>query len=534
MARRPKAQRTYQTRLTLSPEADSLLGAYAELYGKVERTLFAAMARGIVPESLKAEYLIRFGLTARQFNAICRNLKGKVASIKERRKGLIQEARARVRKAEERLRQLERRQRKTKDAGERKALAAQIHQKKRRAGTLRHRLERLETDHANGTVRLCFGGKRLFRAQFHREENGYESLDEWREDWQRARASQFFVLGSKDETAGCQGCVARYLGNDRFAFQLRLPDALVLEPNKGKYLHFEADLPYGTDHIVAALARGQAISYRFVRDEKGWRLFMSTEALPVAVCSDDRLGMIGIDINADQLTATETDRHGNPIGSLKIPLVAYGCRRDQAAARIGEAVKQVMAFAEGKGKPLVIEKLDFAKKKAQLEGEGVRYSRMLSSLSYSRILATLKARAHDAGLAVREVNPAFTSIIGRHKFARRYGLSNHQAAALCIARRAMNLSERPNRQRIFLGDDHGAFSLPVRNREKHVWSFWRQVARKEKAALAARRRSSTSQQSRARSCRPPARSSPGKASAVTPSTAAGGTPARESSPALFG
>ncbi len=231
MARRPKAQRTYQTRLTLSPEADSLLGAYAELYGKVERTLFAAMARGIVPESLKAEYLVRFGLTARQFNAVCRNLKGKVASIKERRKGLIQEARARVGKAEEQLRKLERKQRKAKTAAERKALKQPIHEKKRRIDKLRHRLDRLEKDHANETVRLCFGGKRLFRAQFHLEENEYKSRDEWREAWRRARASQFFVLGSKDETAGCQGCVAQYLGEDRFAFRLRLPDALIAANN---------------------------------------------------------------------------------------------------------------------------------------------------------------------------------------------------------------------------------------------------------------------------------------------------------------
>ncbi len=476
MAGHSKAQRTYQTRLILSPEASGVLDAYANLYGHVERKLFAAMMRGMVPESLKSEYRIRYGLTARQFNAICRNLKGKVAAIKEHRKGLIQEARARVRKAEEKLRKLEKKRCKTKDAGERKALAAQMHQKKRRIGTLRHRLARLEEDHTNGTVPLCFGGKRRFRAQFHLEENGYESLDAWRNDWQRARGSQCFVLGSKDETAGCQGCVARYLGNDRFAFRLRLPDALILENGREKYLHFEADLPYGTDHVVAALAQGQAISYRFVRDEKGWRLFLSTQALPVDVRSDQRLGMIGIDINADHLALVETDRHGNPIDRLRIPLITYGCSRDQAAARIGEAIKQVMAFAEGKDKPLVVEKLDFAEKKAQLEGEGVRYRRMLSSLSYARIVATLKARAHDAGLAVREVNPAFTSVIGRHKFARRSGLSNHQAAALCIARRAMKLSERPNRR---MGD-HGAFPLPVRNRGKHVWSFWRQVAREER------------------------------------------------------
>ena len=37
MSRRLKVQRTYQPRLTLLPGADSLLGAYAELHGKVER-----------------------------------------------------------------------------------------------------------------------------------------------------------------------------------------------------------------------------------------------------------------------------------------------------------------------------------------------------------------------------------------------------------------------------------------------------------------------------------------------------------------
>ncbi|WP_447972163.1 IS200/IS605 family accessory protein TnpB-related protein [Nitrospira sp. Kam-Ns4a] len=517
------AQRTYQTRLVIPPKADSLLGAYAELYGHVQRTLFAAMARGESPESLKPAYLQRFGLTARQFNAICHTLKGMVSSIKERRKGLIQEARTRINTAEKRLAALDRRHREETDATQRACLAKRIHQKKRRLAILRHRLARLEDDHAHDRVRICFGSRPLFRAQFHLKEHGYASLDEWRTAWRRARASQFFVLGSKDETAGCQGCVAEYLGHGRFAFRLRLPDAVIAANGGEKFLRVEATLPYGTEHVVAALARQQAISYRFVRDAKGWRVFISTGVLPVRLQSDRRLGVIGLDLNNDHLAVTETDRHGNPCATAKIPLVTYGCSREQAQARIGEAVKQVMAFARGTHKPLAFERLAFARKKAQLEGNGVRYRRMLSALSYARILAILKARAHDAGLEVLEVNPAYTSVIGRHKFARRYGLSTHQAAALCLARRALNYSERPNRRM----SDQVAFSLPVRNRDKHVWSFWRQVARKE-AALAAPRWSGM-----ARSCRSPAGRS-GKAPAAILPASAGGIPARESSSAPFG
>lgn len=43
------------------------------------------------------------------------------------------------------------------------------------------------------------------------------------------------------------------------------------------------------------------------------------------------------------------------------------------------------------------------------------------------------------------VNPAYSSVIGRHKFARRYGISGHLAAALVIARRAQGFSERYSR-----------------------------------------------------------------------------------------
>ena len=48
-----------------------------------------------------------------------------------------------------------------------------------------------------------------------------------------------------------------------------------------------------------------------------------------------------------------------------------------------------------------------------------------------------------AGVRHVRINPAYTSLSGRVKFARLYGLSAHAAAALSIGRRAMGLSERP-------------------------------------------------------------------------------------------
>jgi hypothetical protein len=82
---------------------------------------------------------------------------------------------------------------------------------------------------------------------------------------------------------------------------------------------------------------GTALSYRFVRDDKGWRVFVSAEAREVEQVSRQELGAIGVDINADHLAVSETDRFGNLIGTRRIDLVTYGKTTDQAKALIGDA-----------------------------------------------------------------------------------------------------------------------------------------------------------------------------------------------------
>ena len=121
--------------------------------------------------------------------------------------------------------------------------------------------------------------------------------------------------------------------------------------------------------------------------------------------------------------------------------MTYGKSRHQAEALIGDAVAGIVEYAREAGKPLVLEKLDFRQKKAVLEGESPRYSRMLSSFSYARIKACFLSRGIRQGVEVYQVNPAFSSVIGRVKFMERYGLSVHQAAALVLARRLLGCSE---------------------------------------------------------------------------------------------
>lgn len=77
---------------------------------------------------------------------------------------------------------------------------------------------------------------------------------------------------------------------------------------------------------------------------------------------------------------------------------------------------------------MVVERLDFRAKKARLREASPHYSRKLSHFAYAAFHALLVSRAAREGVEVIEVNPAYTSVIGKVKFMARYGLSPHGAA----------------------------------------------------------------------------------------------------------
>ena len=445
-------------------EGDAALSDYAELFGHVERVLFARFSAGVSLTSLKNSFLIKYRIPARMFNSLRVSLEGKISSVRESMDRHIESLKTRIKRAEAQIAA----------AIERGNLNA-AHQKKRRLAIMAGRLASVLFDKASGRVRLCFGSKKLWRQQYYLEANGYASLDEWREDWRSARSDEFFVLGSKDETSGCQLCVATVQDDGRITLRLRLPDHLVAE--HGKYLVIQnVHFHNGHAQVLAALQsdEGQAISYRFKRDGKGWRVFASVKHQPVTVVTSRRLGAIGVDVNTDHLAVSETDYSGNWLRSLTVPLATYGKSQKQAEALIGDAVAEVVALARASGKPLVIESLDFSRKKDQLEGEYPGCSRTLSSFAYGKIKTHFLSRGYREGVEVVEVNPAFSSFMGRVLFMERYGLSVDQAAALVLARRLLNCSEGiPDHGLCPDGyGGHVAFRAPVRNRVKHVWTLW--------------------------------------------------------------
>lgn len=467
---------TYQTRLYLDDRQETILQGCARLLNKVERSLYAETAKGKKTSSCKNAFLKIYGITARQFNACRVSLEGKISAYQASICQVISGLKQQLDCLEKKIKQLEKKSSKH----------FVLHQKKRRKEILSHRLLRLEEDQKMEKVRLCFGGKKLFRAQFHLEKNGYTSHEEWKKAWEAKRNSEFFVLGSKDETAGNQTCQA-ILKEGNFSLKLRLP--IAMEEKFGKYLEIEnINFAYGQEVLLASLRNKRALSYRFKRDGKSWKVFVSTAFEKVETVSKEGSGVIGIDLNADHIAYIETDRFGNPIDRKTFPWISYGKSKSQLKAITGDLCKKIIEKAKKTQKPIVIENLDFQKKKLSLEEKESKFARLLSSFAYGLFFSFLKSRGIKHGIAIFTVNPAFTSLIGRVNFAKRYGLSIHLAAALCIARRYQKFSESPVSSPGKTPDGKGgyvAFTLPVRNRAKHVWHFWGQVKKKLKTVLAA-------------------------------------------------
>ena len=145
---------TYQTRISDfagmgRTTGDGLLSAYAELYCRIQRKLFSQVAAGRSAPSVKQEYLRRYRIPARMFNAIRVSLEGKVASVREQQLVRRDDLQRRIARAQKQIAQ----------AGP-TALEGWLHQKQRRLGNLKGRLGNLDSDIESGQTRLCFGSRR--------------------------------------------------------------------------------------------------------------------------------------------------------------------------------------------------------------------------------------------------------------------------------------------------------------------------------------------------------------------------------------
>ena len=191
---------TFQTKLPYKEYLDQ----FAAYFSMLARRLFVDLYIRKQPQNiLKKEYIGKYGLTARQFNSLVFAIAGIVTSYAELVKLRIAELETKVaylgkwiEKQEAKLQKLKGRC-EPKAILKRKRLLFKLHQKRRRLRNLRHILAKLKKVEAHKTLHICFGGRELFKKQFHLAENGYLCHSDWLYAWEEARNSQFFGTPSQ-------------------------------------------------------------------------------------------------------------------------------------------------------------------------------------------------------------------------------------------------------------------------------------------------------------------------------------------------
>ena len=146
-----------------------------------------------------------------------------------------------------------------------------------------------------------------------------------------------------------------------------------------------------------------------------------------------------MDFNFGHLDVVEIDDKGNMIDKLIVPYRTDGTSYENEVS-LRQALNIVGRWVKGKHKTLVIEDLDTSSSKRKSTYRDPKTNRIFHMLPYSRYLEAVQYIGFKYDFEITKVKPAYTSVIGKLKYAKRMKIYSHIAAAFVIARRGMGFS----------------------------------------------------------------------------------------------
>ncbi|ACX52237.1 transposase, IS605 OrfB family [Ammonifex degensii KC4] len=305
-------------------------------------------------------------------------------------------------------------------------------------------------------AKVIFGGRCLFEKLKKKHLSG-EKREELKREWKERRQGNLYTRGDKEKKGN---------PNLRFVWikgelylricvgERRWVYARVVRPakrEKDKWIGFVWDLhkaertgkwfPY---NVELKLKNGEVYAH----------VSISEKFPPAAITLEN--GVIGIDVNAYpfHLALAEVSPDGNLLGYERISLhELLSADRDKREYLAWQVAYQVVSLALEKGKAIAMEDLEKLPKGRR--GDGFpKLRKTLQRWAYKSILEKIEILARRHGVEVIKVNPAFTSVIGKFKYAPQYLIDKDVAGALVIGRRALGFEEElPEAYRLLLWDE---------------------------------------------------------------------------------
>ena len=279
-------------------------------------------------------------------------------------------------------------------------------------------------------LHICWGSKKLFKAQYNLEENGYSNHEEWLEDWRKKRGGNFYSVGKGSVNGNNPVTKIHHKQDDIFSVTITVPRCY--QEIYGQKITLEFEITKQRKHdLLYALESNKPVTVQIFRREhkdNQWYIHLSTYVQAVPYISHNRNGCFGIDLNAESIDLVYVKKDGNlhhtdgkkTLFSWEIPTGTTG----QVEAKLRDIVAEIVRIGESYQCPIACEDLDFSKKKATLRHSSKKYNRMLSGFIYDKFRAFLVARAEKYGIEVIFKNPFATSVIGMVKYMAKYGVNS--------------------------------------------------------------------------------------------------------------
>ena len=254
-------------------------------------------------------------------------------------------------------------------------------------------------------------------------------------DWREARSNQLFSRGEASK-GGNENMKLEHVKDNVFFLRVLNP----LSGKKGDRIVLPVRFPDKfVATIVTYLATGKAYTVRLKRHQGKFTVHLSLDSTNT-VEPDVTNGCAGIDINPDNLSVTITHPNGNFRASKVFWMHDINTvSADKRQWIIENTVIQAMLWIQSFGvTTLAIEELKFSQKHSSSSS----YNRMIHNFSYKKIVNAIISTCFKENIALVEVPAYYSSLIGRVKYQKQYGLSVHQSAAFVLARRAMRFEEK--------------------------------------------------------------------------------------------
>jgi IS605 OrfB family transposase len=191
-----------------------------------------------------------------------------------------------------------------------------------------------------------------------------------------------------------------------------------------------------------------------LKNGKVYAFISVEEKLPPVTIKKDN-GIIGIDVNAYpfHLALAVVNKEGNlekyQSISLDELLEVNSEKRQYLEWQIAH---EIIKLAKEENKAIAIENLQKLPKGKRGDGFAKLRNR-LQKWSYKRLLEKIEILAKRNGIEIRKVNPAYTSVIGKLKYAPQYNIDKDIAGAYVIARRGLGYKENiPKNYKDLLND----------------------------------------------------------------------------------